>query len=70
MKMNWKDTGRWIEDLSRLKKAQDIIKHFLEFESPCTCHEAYKDRGMIAPDCHKCNGPDYEAAKLWLAEFD
>lgn len=29
-------------------------------EIPCTCIDAYKDRGLIAPDCPKCNYVDEE----------
>lgn len=57
-------------DNELLQWAVIIFNHVLEHETPCTCDEAYTGRGLTAPNCLKCNGPEMEPIKSWLKEYE
>ena len=40
------------------QKQKPLIEITAEDIMSCTCHEAYKSRGMAAPDCPLCNFGD------------
>ena len=52
-----------------LLEAIGIIERIVIDIVPCTCHEAYTSRGLTAPDCVRCNGPDFDEAENWLAKY-
>lgn len=55
---------------ARIDEAERIIERFIWETVPCSCGEIYTKRGLIAPDCGRCNGPDLEPAKKFLGIED
>jgi len=47
----------------QLATTQVALKSLLDAVPPCTCHEAYSSRGLVAPDCIRCQlEPELSAA--------
>jgi hypothetical protein len=42
------------EDVEKLEEQNKQLLDMINV-IPCTCDDAYKDRGLIAPDCPRCN---------------
>ena len=41
-----------------MKYTKEELLGIITATMPCTCIPAYKDRGMSAPDCPRCNYAD------------
>ena len=54
--------------IAERNRLADIIIDIIRTAPNCTCIYAYKGRGLTAPDCCRCNGPDLEEAEKWLVE--
>lgn len=47
-----------------MSRVDYLVEYIL---GPCRCHEAYKGRGLVAPDCGRCNDEDEARQALRLA---
>jgi len=54
--------------IAERNRLADIIIGIVLSAPVCTCIDAYKLRGLTAPDCCRCNGPDLDEAEKWVTE--
>jgi hypothetical protein len=55
-KMTERPEGKYrlSEDVEKLEEQNKQLLDMID-AIPCTCDKIYKDRGLVAPDCPRCN---------------